>query len=433
MRVQNCSTEVIGICTRLTAEASFENVTDERVCPLRQERNAAENWLHRPAESTATLRDDNVEVIGHDRIRDERRTRRRHAIDDCFSDRSADFLDKPWLMPLGAGCDVKNAAGLLLTKHATHGGKLVFLLGAKMDGRAKVKASIVVRETVRETVREFLDDDCTTLAAAISYYTVFALPPLLVLILTTVGLLVDPAEVQGRITREVGSLIGPDAAVMVGTMVEQASRMKSGFAAVLGVLALLFGATGAFIQLQNALNQAWDVPKQKQGGGIRGHLLKRVLSLGMILGIGFLLLVSMLVGALLTAAGDSLAAMLPDYLSGGLLRAMQLLVELVLITVLFAAIFKVLPDIEIGWRDVMIGAAFTALLFTAGKFLLGIYLGTSDPGSSFGAAGALAAILVWIYYSAMILLLGAELTQVWTRRRHPERSTPAPARRTART
>lgn len=285
---------------------------------------------------------------------------------------------------------------------------------------------------VKETVREFLDDDCPTLAAAISYYTVFALPPLLVLILTTVGVLVDPADVQGRITREVASLIGPDAAAMVGTMVEQASRMKSGFAAVLGGLALLFGATGAFIQLQNALNQAWDVPEQREGGGVRGHLLKRVLSLGMILGIGFLLLVSMLVGALLTAAGDSLAAMLPDYLSGGLLRVMQLLIELVLITVLFGAIFKVLPDIEIGWRDVMIGAAFTAFLFIGGKFLLGIYLGTSDPGSSFGAAGALAAILVWIYYSAMILLLGAELTQVWMGRRQPERAT-ASARRTART
>ena len=194
---------------------------------------------------------------------------------------------------------------------------------------------------------------------------------------------------------------------------------------------MLFGATGAFIQLQNALNQAWDVPEQREGG-VRGHLLKRVLSLGMILGIGFLLLVSMLVGALLTAAGDSLAAMLPDYLSGGLLRVMQLLIELVLITVLFGAIFKVLPDIEIGWRDVMIGAAFTAFLFIGGKFLLGIYLGTSDPGSSFGAAGALAAILVWIYYSAMILLLGAELTQVWMGRRQPERAT-ASARRTART
>ncbi len=270
---------------------------------------------------------------------------------------------------------------------------------------------------LKETVREFLDDRCTTLAAAISYYTVFALPPLLVLILAVVGVLVDPAEVQGRISREVGALIGPDAARMVTTMVEEASRLRSGPAAVIGVAALLFGATGAFMQLQGALNQAWDVPARRQQGGVRGQLVKRVLSLGMVLGIGFLLLVSMLLSAVLSAAGDGLARVLPGFLSGGVLQVLQFAVSFLLVSVLFGAMFRVLPDVELGWRDVMIGAVATALLFVIGKTVLGLYLGRSEPGSAFGAAGALAAILVWIYYSALILLLGAEFTQVWTRRR----------------
>ncbi len=282
----------------------------------------------------------------------------------------------------------------------------------------------------RNTVREFLDDHCMTLAAAISYYTVFALPPLLVLILTTVGLLVDPSDVQGRITGEVSSLIGPDAAGMVATMIEESSRIRGGASAVLGVAALLFGATGAFIQLQHALNQAWEVPDHKQAGGLKGQLMKRVLSLGMILGIGFLLLVSMLLTAFLSAAGDALARFLPDFFSGTVLQAFQLGVSFLLITVLFGAIFKVLPDVDLAWRDVLVGAAFTALLFVLGKFLLGLYLGHSEPGSSFGAAGALAAILVWIYYSAMILLLGAEFTQVWTREKG---RSPATHPRTAQT
>jgi membrane protein len=274
-----------------------------------------------------------------------------------------------------------------------------------------------VTDVIRTTAREFLDDDCMTMAAAISYYSVFALPPLLVLVLALVGLLVDPADAQGRISREVGALVGPDAAAMVGTMVREAGRVRSGPAAVVGIVALLFGATGAFMQLQKALNHAWDVPARERSTGLRGHVAKRVLSLGMILGIGFLLLVSMALTALLSAAGDALGAVLPSVVSGGLLRVIELSVSLVLLTVLFGALFKVLPDLALGWREVLVGAAFTAVLFSAGKFLLGYYLGRSDPGSAFGAAGALAAILVWIYYSSIILLLGAEFTQVWVRRR----------------
>lgn len=271
-------------------------------------------------------------------------------------------------------------------------------------------------DILKQTVREFLDDRCTTLAAAISYYAVFALPPLLVLILTTVGVLVDPVEVKGRITSEVGTLIGPDAGRMVGTMIEQADRGRSGPAALVGIVALLFGATGAFFQLQVALNLVWEVPEEQQRAGWRGHLLKRVLSLGMILGIGFLLLISMVLGALITAAGDALASFLPEMLSGTMLQVLQNAVSLLVVSSLFTVMFAVLPDARIYWRDALVGGVVTGLLFVIGKTLIGIYLGQSEPGSAYGAAGALAAILVWVYYSALILLLGAEFTQVWARR-----------------
>lgn len=271
-------------------------------------------------------------------------------------------------------------------------------------------------DILKQTVREFFDDRCTTLAAAISYYAVFALPPLLVLILTTVGVLVDPVEVKGRITSEVGTLIGPDAGRMVGTMIEQADRGRSGPAALVGIVALLFGATGAFFQLQVALNLVWEVPEEQQRAGWRGHLLKRVLSLGMIVGIGFLLLISMVLGALITAAGDALASFLPEMLSGTMLQVLQNAVSLLVVSSLFTVMFAVLPDARIYWRDALVGGVVTGLLFVIGKTLIGIYLGQSEPGSAYGAAGALAAILVWIYYSALILLLGAEFTQVWARR-----------------
>ena len=268
---------------------------------------------------------------------------------------------------------------------------------------------------LKATGHEFIEDNCPTMAASISYYTVFALPPLLVLVLTLVGLLVDSSDAESRIVTEVSGLIGPDAGQMVRTMIQQAAQPRSGISALLGVAALLFGATGAFMQLQRALNEAWDVPEKQRRGGIVGMLVKRLLSLGMILGIGFLLLVSMLLGAMISAAGDALSAFLPDLLSGGMLYVLELTVSFLMMAVLFAAIFRVLPDIDLAWRNVALGGVITAALFVIGEFALGYYLGKSEPGSSYGAAGALAAILVWVYYSAMIVLLGAEFTQVWTR------------------
>jgi membrane protein len=271
---------------------------------------------------------------------------------------------------------------------------------------------------LKETVREFLGDDCMRLAAALSYYTIFSLPALLILILMVASVFIDPQDMQGRIDQQMGALIGRDGAEQIQTMIEHANRPDTGgpLAAILGIAALLFGATGAFMQLQAALNKAWDVEPDPDAGGLRNFIVKRFFSLAMILGIAFLLLVSLVISAALGAFGDVLASYLPG-VSEVLLQLLQLGVSLALISALFAAMFKVLPDADIAWRDVWVGAVVTALLFVVGKFAIGLYLGNSEPGTAYGAAGSLAVLLVWIYYSAIILFLGAEFTQVWATRR----------------
>lgn len=201
---------------------------------------------------------------------------------------------------------------------------------------------------LKETIRGFVNDSCSMMAAAIAYYTVFSLPPLLVLVLTLVGTLVSGAQMQARVVSEVSSQISPDAAAMVETMMRHATERRSGLKTVVGMLALLVGATGAFAHLQHALNVAWNVPKRERPKGVLGVLVKRVLSLGMILVIGFLLLVAMVVTTLVHTLGDTLAQVLPGLLSGWALHALDLTVSLALITALFAAIYRVLPDLDLS-------------------------------------------------------------------------------------
>ena len=277
----------------------------------------------------------------------------------------------------------------------------------------------VVLELLKETFREFREDEATRVAAALSYYTVFALPPLLVLLVTIAGAVWDPSDVQGRIEAQIGALLGAEGAAGVRAMLENANRPGSSdlLPTLLGIAGLLFGATGAFIQLQSALNTAWDVKPDPAQGGVRNFVTKRLLSLGMILGVGFLVLVSLALSAVLSAAGSSIERFLPETLSGPLLFVFNAVLSFAVITLLFAAMYKVLPDVVIRWREVWIGAAATALLFVIGKFAIGYYIGQSDPGSAYGAAGSLAVILAWVYYASIIVLLGAEFTQVWARRR----------------
>jgi membrane protein len=266
----------------------------------------------------------------------------------------------------------------------------------------------------RRSVTEFMDDECMTMAAAVSYYAIFSLPPLLVLILLLLGAILDPQELAGHIRTQLTKLIGESGGAQVSTILSQARRPGGGslLTTALGAAALMFGATGVFSQLQIALNKAWEVQPDPDQGGVRRFIMKRVLSFGMILGVAFLLLVSLALSAALTAFGDLIAGQLAG-VSAPVLNLLNVALSLAVFTVVFAAIFKILPDATVRWRDAWVGGAATTLLFVIGKFLIGYYLGRSDPGHAFGAAGSLAVMLVWIYYSSLILLFGAEFTQAW--------------------
>jgi membrane protein len=267
---------------------------------------------------------------------------------------------------------------------------------------------------VAATVHEVGDDDVPSLAAAIAYYTVFSLPPLLVLIVALAGAFMGPAAVTEMITSQVGSAVGADAADAVRTMIENASTLGAGLGAKLGgIAALLFGATGAFGQLQKALNRAWEVEAADERGPLLSLIFKRVLSFGMVLTVAFLLLVSLVISSVLAAVGDAAASVAGEGVVGTGVQILNLVVSFGVTAALFAVLFRYLPDAEISWRDVAVGAVVTALLFTLGKTAIGFYLGRAEPGSAFGAAGSLALLLVWIYYSALIVLVGAEFTQAW--------------------
>ena len=269
---------------------------------------------------------------------------------------------------------------------------------------------------VRKILQDFSDDGCGVRAAALAYYTIFALPPLLILLIMVVGLVWDPAEVQRALETQFANMVGPDGGAAIHDMLAHARRPASGgvFATTLGIALLMFGALGAFIQLQAALNRAWEVKPDPSQGGVRRFIMKRILSLGMILGIAFLLIVSLVVSALLGALSTRIA--FPETA----FAIMDLALSFSVLTVLFAAIYRFLPDAEVAWRDVWAGALVTSLLFVLGKFAIGFYLGRSAPGDAFGAASALAIFLVWVYYAGMIVLFGAEFTQAWAERRGVE-------------
>ena len=265
----------------------------------------------------------------------------------------------------------------------------------------------------KETLKGFIADDATWKAAALAYYTVFALAPLLVILLQIASLIWDPVEVRRGLTAQFGSLMGQDVAKQIETMIASAEQKttSTGLRLLLSIAGLAFGATGAFVSLQTALNQAWKVEPDPKRGGIKNFITKRVLSLGMVLGIAFLVLVSLALSAALSAVGDAVFGGTGELVG----QILNFTLSFVVITLLFAAMFKVLPDAKVGWRDVWVGAVATAAFFVIGKQLIGVYIGQSDPGNTFGAAGALAVLLVWIYYAAVIVLLGAVFTHAWVR------------------
>jgi membrane protein len=266
---------------------------------------------------------------------------------------------------------------------------------------------------IKQTAVDWIDDDASRLAAALAFYTLLSLAPLVIIAVAVAGFVLGPEAARGQLLGELSQVVGPDAARGIQAVVASAKSPASGtIGGVIGVIALFVGASGVFGELQFALNSIWEV-RSKPGRGLVGEIRDRFFSFTMVLVVAFLLLVSLLLSALLSFVGHSFAEGLPG---GELLwQACNFVFSLAMITGLFALIFKYVPDVQIAWADVWAGAAITALLFTIGKSLIGIYLGKASIGSSYGAAGSLVVLVVWVYYSAQILFLGAELTQVLAR------------------
>ncbi len=267
------------------------------------------------------------------------------------------------------------------------------------------------RRLLTAAVMGWWADNAMSLGAAIAFYTVFSLAPMLLAVIAVAGLVFGQEAAQGAMVTQVGGLVGKDGAEAIQTMIASASNFGSGvLGTVVGVVTFLFLATGAIVELQNDLNIVWKV-KPSERSGVLLFIRTRLLSLGLIVGFGFLLLVSLTVDAGLSAVGHYLSAAFSG--AATLLHILNFVVSLAVTVLLFAAIFKILPDVDLGWRDVWIGAVITALLFTLGKFVIGLYLGRSNLTSSFGAAASVITILLWIYYSSLIVLFGAEFTKAY--------------------
>jgi membrane protein len=266
---------------------------------------------------------------------------------------------------------------------------------------------------LKQTGQEFWEDKAPQLGAALAYYTVFSLAPLILVLLAIVGVIFrkDPAGAWDKITQQISYFLDPSAVQVVQNIAEKASQPgKSTVATIIGIGLAVFGASGVFGQLQDALNTIWGV-KAKPAQGIFGFLRARFLSFAMVAGICFLLLVSLAIEALLKGFSHYVQSVLP----GGIVVAVgvYIIFDFAAVVLLFAMIFKFLPDVSIQWRDVWIGAVMTAILFGIGKWLLGFYLGSGAAGSAYGAASSLITLLLWVYYSSQILLFGAEFTQVY--------------------
>ena len=271
---------------------------------------------------------------------------------------------------------------------------------------------------IKQTISDWSDDNASRLAASLAYYTLLSFAPMLVITISVVGWFYGADAARGKISAQIVSVVGPSAAEGIQAVVAHAQSPSSGLVStIIGVVTLFVGASGVFGELQGTLDAIWDV-KPKPGRGVMGVLRDRFLSFTMVLGVAFLLLVSLVLSVVLSTLGAVFAGALP----GGevLWHLVNAVFSFAMVAGLFALIFKYIPDAKVDWRDVWLGAAVTSALFTLGKFLLGIYLGKAALSSSYGAAGSLVALVVWVYYAAQILFLGAEFTQVQARSRGHE-------------
>ena len=269
-----------------------------------------------------------------------------------------------------------------------------------------------VWQMAKEVYRQWQDDEPFQLAAALAYYTVFSLAPLLLIAIAIAGLFFGREAAQGQVFEAIQDLIGGEGARAIQEMIKNTGSANSGFwVAVLGIVLLLIGAGGVVGQLQASLNKVWGVKPNSNNGWL--HIIReRLFSYALVLGIGFLLLVSLIVTAIVSAASRFISGFLPAVVV--LWPLIDIFVSIGFTTVLFALIYKLLPDAYVSWKDVWVGALITSLLFSLGKLAIGIYLGQSSISSSYGAAGSVVTILLWVYYSALIFFFGAELTQYYS-------------------
>ena len=265
----------------------------------------------------------------------------------------------------------------------------------------------------RRAAMAWIDDFAPSMGAAISYYTVFSLAPLLIIVIAVAGAVFGREAVQGEIVGQLQDLIGREGAIAVQGLIKSASEPAKGLVAGgISIVVLLVGATTVFAELQSALDRIWHVPEKEKPSGIWAVLRARVLSFGLIMGLAFLLMVSLSISAGISAFGSFASGLMPGWEL--LLQGINMLLAIGITTVLFAMIFKFMPSVEIEWRDVWVGALVTAVLFEFGKFAIGLYLGKSGVNESFAAAGSLVVLLAWVYYAAQIFLLGAEFTKVYS-------------------
>jgi membrane protein len=272
---------------------------------------------------------------------------------------------------------------------------------------------------IKQTADAWSDDSASSRAAALSYYTALSVSPLLIVAIAIAGSVFGADQVRTQVMSQIERLVGSAGASVIGSMLESAHSESSGIiATIIGLVTLLLGSCGVFVELQDALNDFWGAEPQ-QGSGLLNFVRTRVLSFAMVLGIGFLMLVSLIVSAGLAAVGTYVTDILPAWQIAA--HVINLVFSLSIVTVLFALIYKVLPNVNLGWRDVWTGAAVTALLFTVGKFLIGLYLGKASTASPYGAAGSVIVVLLWVYYSALLVYFGAEFTKVYARQHGSQR------------
>jgi membrane protein len=280
-----------------------------------------------------------------------------------------------------------------------------------MDWRSLSEIRVI--SLLKGTVEAWIEDNALRLSAALAYYSIFSIAPLLIIAVSVAGLALGEEAVQGELEGQLRAYVGPQAAASVQSMVQSASRPADGWlGATVGFLVMLLGASGVFAQLKDALNTVWEV-KPRSGGGVAGFLRARLVSFGMVLAIGFLLLTSLFLTTALAAFNGYIERFLgiPQFLG----TLLGFAASFGIVTVLFAFIFKVLPDARVQWRNVWVGAVATGFLFEIGKFALSFYLGRESTASGFGAAGSVVLLLLWVYYASCILLFGAEFTRVYAR------------------